>query len=335
MALESDFMKDICFSRELQENYNLQNKHLFKKKTGNAKWYYQLIFDETLDNDLNELHKLYNQNIPFKIFGMHTNMYITDNGYDGLFVDISPKNSTISFNKETELFTVSSNVAVSKLVNYAMELGYDFAALTGIPGLVGSGVVGNSSFTASGKGFSDFVYGIKLYDFNDGKTIDVVPNNDFFGDRDSFMKQQNRNQTRFFVKEIILKGDYIGKEAVKEKYDAQMERRKVSLKFGFLEGSAGSLWSPVHLKKQIGKSFSKLLRENPSINANFNGATYSPNGAMFFTTGEKTTDKDVAKLFVHTLEEVKKLYNVDLHKEVFILDYDGEIDLETFISRNT
>lgn len=328
-------MQDTCFSREISENYNLEDKHLFKKKPGNAKWYYQLMFDETLDNDLKQLHKLYKQDIPFKIFGSHTNLYITDNGYDGLFVDISSKGSKIEYDEKNKTFELTSNTEVSDLIKYAMEGGYDFAALAGIPGLVGSGVVGNSSFTASGKSFSDFVSEIMLYDFEKGEYINIKPDKDFFKERDSFIKQINKNKTRYFVKSIILKADLIGKEKVKEKYDAQMERRKKSLKFGFLEGTAGSLWSNAHLKKQIGKSFTNLLRENPKINANFNGATYSPNGAMFFTTSDQTTDKDVAKLFIHTLEKVKELYNVNLHKEVLILDSDGEITLETFISRNS
>ena len=325
---------DIYFSREIQKDYNLQDKHLFKKKTGNSKWYYQLVFDETLEKDLNELHKLYKQDIPFKIFGLHTNLYITDNGYDGLFIDISPKKSSIKYDKETNTFKVTSNVEVSKFINYAMKFGYDFAALAGIPGLIGSGTVGNSSFTASGKSFSDFIYEITLYDFEKGENVSIKPDKEFFSERDSLIKQKNRLKTRYFVKEIILKAEFIGEEKVKEKYDAQMERREKSLRFGFLEGTAGSLWSNVHLKKQIGKSFTNLLRENPSINCNFNGATYSANGAMFFTTNENTTDKDVAKLFIHTIEKVKQLYNVELHKEVLILDSDGEVDLKTFISRN-
>lgn len=322
------------FSRNILENYNLQNKHLFKKKTGNAKAYYQLVFDETLDKDLKALHELYIQNTPFKIFGAHTNLYITENGYDGLFVDISTENDRIVFDEKQSAFNVTSNTSVSKLVNYGMKIGYDFSALTGIPGLVGSGIVGNSSFTASGKSFSDFVEEITIYDFEKDETIKIKPDKDFFKERDSLIKNKNRLKTRYFVKEILLKAEFIGEKNVKEKYNAQMQRREKSLKFGFEEGTAGSLWSNAHLKKQIGKSFTKILRENPSINCNFNGATYSPNGAMFFTTGVNTTDKDVAKLFSHTLKQVKELYNVDLHKEVLILDSDGEIDLDTFIIRN-
>lgn len=79
------------FSRDIEYNYNLKNKHLFKKKPGNAKQYYQLFFDDTLKKDLKVLSKLYKHNIPFKIFGSHTNLYITENGYDGLFIDINGK----------------------------------------------------------------------------------------------------------------------------------------------------------------------------------------------------------------------------------------------------
>ena len=42
-------MKDINLSRNVQENYSLQHKHLFKKKAGNSKYYYQLVFDNNLD----------------------------------------------------------------------------------------------------------------------------------------------------------------------------------------------------------------------------------------------------------------------------------------------
>ena len=322
------------FSRNIEYNYNLQNKHLFKKQTGNAKQYYQLVFDETLEKDLKVLSKLYKENIPFKIFGSHTNLYISDNGYDGLFIDISGKNNKIVFNEEEKSYNVTSNVTVSAFVNYTMKMGYDFSAFTGIPGLIGSGVVGNSGWTPTGKDFSSFVQQIIVYDFEKDKILKINPDDSFFKARDSFIKQQNKNKTRFFVKEVILKSDYIGEEAVREKYNAQMEKREKSLKFGFQEGTAGSLWSNTHLKEAIGKTFPNMLRENPSIQANFNGARYSSNGSLFFTTDSNTSDKDVAKLFLHTINKVKEIYNVELHKEVMILDKDGEIDTKTFIDRN-
>lgn len=322
------------FSRDVDYNYSLQNKCLFKKKAGNAKGYYQLVFDKSLEKDLNVLSRLYKLNIPFKIFGSHSNLYITENGYNGLFIDLGHKNADIVFDEIKKTFTLTSNVTTSELVNFAMKKGYDFSALAGIPGLVGSGVVGNSSWTPSGKDFSDFVQEITLYDFEKGEMLKVTPDNKFFRERDSFVREQNKNKTRYFVKEIVLKSDFFGEDAVRKKYNAQMERRKKSLKFGFLEGTAGSLWSNVHLRETVGKSFPNMLRENPTINANYNGAKYSPNGSMFFTTESNTTDKDVAKLFIYTLDKAKELYKVELHKEVMILDNDGEIDLKTFIKRN-
>ena len=324
------------FYNKKYNDYNLQNKHLFKKKTGNAKQYYQLVFDDTLENDLKVLSKLYKSDMLFKIFGLHTNLYITENGYDGLFVDISNKNSNIHFDEKEKTFTVTSNTTVGDFVKFSMTKGYDFSALTGIPGQVGSGVVGNSSWTPtpSGKGFSDFVKKITVYDFENDEMSTITPNSEFFSERNSFIKQQNRIKTRYFVKEVVLQSDFTGESDVREKYNAQMEKREKQLKFGFQEGTAGSLWSNAHLRKALDKSFSNMLKENPSIIANFNGATYSPNGSQFFTTESNTTDKDVAQLFIHTLNKVKELYNFELHKEVIILDRDGEIDLTTFIERN-
>lgn len=323
------------FTREVITNYDLSNKHPFKKKAGKASGYYQLIFDNSLENDLRALHELYKDNVPFKIFGSKTNLYITDNGYDGLFIDMRPYNGKIVFNENTKSFTVTGNVSVYEFVNFTMKRGYDFGELTGIPGLIGAGVTGNAGYTPSGKAFSDFVTELTVFDFEKCETLKLIPDEKFFSLRESFIRENNRNKTRYFVKEVVLKSDFVGEELVRQKFDAQMTRRKPGLYYGFKEGSAGSLWIYAHFKKLTGKSFRHLLAENPSINANFNGATFSPNGNNHFITGPNTTDKDVAKLFIHTISKVKEIYGFELKKEIFILDADGEISLETFIKRNS
>ena len=263
---------------------------------------------------------------------MHTNLYITENGYDGMFIDISPQNSNIQFNPETEEFTVSGNLLTSALVNYTMELGYDFASLTGIPGMVGFGIVGNPSW-ATGKNFGDYVKKIIVFDFEECKEKEIIPDEKFFGTRNSFIKDANKEKTRYFVKSAILKSEYIGKENVTAKYEEQMNKRKESLRIGFQEGCAGSVWSNLYLREKIGKSFRQILLEGSDFDVNFNGARYSSFGSRFFTTEESTTDKDVAKLFKYTVEKLDELYNIKPVKEVLILDYDGEIDLDTFINR--
>lgn len=334
-------MKEILnsFSRDVEYHYNLQNKHLYKKKTGNAKAYYRLSFDETLEKDLKVLHEMYKQNLPFRIYGLHTNLYITDNGYDGLFVDSSIKNSQIMFHKEKEEFVVTANLPVSTLVNYTRNMGYDFSALTGIPGVVGGGVVGNSSYPSVisqdySKHFSDFVKKIVVYDFELGELVEMIPDDHFFGIRDSFLKQANQTKMRYFVKEIVLKAEYIGKEEVTKFYNAQMEERRESLRVNYKEGNAGSFFVNRHIRQHTGKPMKGLLLENPSININVNGATFSPNRNKQFKTEVDTTDKDVAKCLQHVVNKVKEIYQFDLRKEVIMLDYDGEIDLATFFDRN-
>ncbi len=326
-------MEKINLSRQIIQNYNLSSKHLFKKHAGNAKYYYMLQYDESLQSDLLEISRLYNENVPFKIFGSHTNIYITENGYDGLFIDINPKRFKVIFDKEKEEFIVSGNALTSKLVNYSMNLGYDFASLTGIPGMVGAGIVGNSSW-AVGKDYGEYVKKLVLFDFKEGKEIEIVPDEKFFSTRNSYLKTENREKTRYFVKEAILKAEYIGKDAVYEKYLKQIDKRRESLKIGFKEGCAGSIWSNLDIREKTGKSFREILLNTTDFDVNFNGARYSKYESRFFTTDSNTTDKDVAKLFKHTIDKLKELYNIEPIKEVLILDYDGEIDLNTFISRN-
>ena len=325
-------MEDYFFSRPLQENYDLSNSHLFKKKAGSAKYYYLLKYDSKIDNDLKELTKFYNKDINFKFFGSHSNLYITDRGFDGLFIDIDPKNAYIKFDKEKEEFIVSANTFTSRLVNYTMEFGYDFASLTGIPGLVGAGIVGNASW-ARVKEYGQYVKKIMAFDFKEGRFVEIIPDETFFSLRNSYIKQENRYKTRYFIKEVVLKAEYIGKDKVREKYLEQINFRRDSLKIGFIEGCAGSLWANTDLFNKTGRTFRKLIENVPDFNIEFNGARYSEKGMRFFTTKEFTTDHDVAELFKYTVDKLKELYNVEPHKEVIILDYDGEIDLNTFLER--
>lgn len=326
-------MLNINMSREILEDYDLSMKHLFKKSAGNAKYYYMLQFDKTLDNDLKEISKLYNSNKDFKIFGMHTNLYITENGYNGIFIDYSLKYSRIQFDKEKEEFIVLGNVPTSKLVNYTMNLGYDFASLTGIPGTVASGIVGNSSW-AVGKDYGEYVKKITVFDFQDGVEKVINLDKDFFSTRNSFIKQQNLKKTRYFLKSAILRSEYIGKEAVKEKYLKQINQRLNSLKIAYKEGCAGSIWSNIDLRQKTGKSFREIINENSEMDISFNGARYSSYGGRFFTVNEDTTDSDVAQLLELTIKKMKEIYNIKPIKEMIILDYDGEIDIDTFITRN-
>lgn len=325
-------MENYNFKRPVQENYNLTKKHLFKKIAGNARYYYELRNDKSLDNDLKEIAKLYHNNISFRIYGMHTNLYITCNGYDGMFIDMGPKNSYIRFDKETDEFICSGNLLTSQLVNFAMKKGYDFASLAGVPGMVGAGVVGNASF-ATGKEFGDYVKRVTLFDFESGEYVDIIPKQDFFSTRNSLIKKANKDKTRYFVKEVALWSEYIGKEAVEEKYQKQIDLREEHLRIGYLEGCAGSIWSNIDLRNKIGMSFRHVVNNNEAFNINFNGARYSLYGSRFFTMDEYTEEKDVAKLMQYTLDKLEEIYHIKPEKEVIFLDYDGEVDLSTYINR--
>lgn len=323
------------FSRELHTNYSLSGKHLFKKSAGNAAYYYQLRFDDTLDNDLRALSRFTKENgVPFRVFGMHTNIYITDNGYGGLFVDMLPNPSSVSFDAAAETFTVSGNTPTSKLVNCAMEKGYDFAALSGVPGMVGAGIVGNAGWTPTNKNFSDFVVEIEAYDFVEDGYVTFHPDDAFFAERTSYIKQQNAATTRYLVTKAVLKAEQIGTEQVRAKWQEQMQKRDESLRNGFKDGCAGSIWSNTYLKTATGRPFPAMLREHPDLKQNFNGARYGDAGSMFFTTGADTTDKDVARLLIHTVEHLQEYYQVVPKMEMLILDRDGEIGSDTFIERN-
>ncbi|MCL2228383.1 MAG: FAD-binding protein [Firmicutes bacterium] len=322
-------------SREVSVNYPLAKRHLFKKKTGNAKFFYELCFDETMENDLKVFGELYKENLPFVLFSQGTNLLISERGYDGLFVAVGTKGAGIKFDEKTSEFHVSANATVGVLVKDTTERGYDFSPLTGVPGLVGAGIVGNSGWPANPtkRDFDYFVKRIKVFDLQKGEFEWMTPDGDFFGTRDSFLKQQNKGKTRYIVVESVLASEYIGKENVKELVQRQTEERRESSYFGFKEGTAGSVFSGGHIVMATGKKIQMMLSENPDINIDANGATFSSNGARLFKTEPHTTDKDVAKWFSHVTQKVKEYYGHDLHKEVVLLDYDGEVTLPEFLGR--
>ena len=137
------------------------------------------------------------------------------------------------------------------------------------------------------------------------------------------------------MKSVVLKAEHIGKAAVRELFDAQMNERREALRISFREGDAGCFFVNPYIRAALGKPMSQLIRADPALQVNFGGAGFSQNGDHQFTTQADTTDADCAKFFAYVVDYVRRVYGVELHKEVLILDHDGEIDLATFIQRNT
>lgn len=323
---------------KVEYNYNLSKKHNFFKSAGTAKAYYELdINTEYMKNDLEVISNLYNNYIPFKIFGKNTNLYITKKGYNGLFVQLTTKNKYIEFNEDTKTFKVSSNSFFSELVNEGISMGYDFSAFVGIPGLIGGAVVGNAGTNSTGKNIGKIIKNITVYNFKENKIEKIYPkeNEDFFTERNSYLKEENDLKTKYLVLEIEVEIEYIGIEEAKLKKQKRIEFRRESDIQGFKYGTAGSFWSNSSIPKEILEKnikFRDLMKNLKLSNLEYNGAGYTSLNC-FLKTEPMTKDHDVAKLLSKTIELVKKEYNFEPYNEVQILDFDGIITAKEFINR--
>ena len=320
---------------KVEFDYNLSKKHNFFKSAGNAKVYYELdINSENTKNDLEVISNLYKNGIAFEIFGKNTNLYITEKGYNGLFIQLTTNNKYIEFDENSKIFKVSANSFFSELVNKGIDLGYDFSPFVGIPGLIGGAVVGNAGTNSTGKNIGKIIKNIKVYNFEENKIEIINPdkNMNFFTERNSYLKEENELKTKYLVLEIEVEIEYIGIEEAKLKKQKRIEFRRDSDIQGFKYGTAGSFWSNSSIPKELlekNMKFRDLMKNIKLSDLEYNGAGYTSLNC-FLKTDSNTKDFDVAKLLSKTIELVKKEYKFEPYNEVQILDYDGIINAKEF-----
>jgi len=227
---------------EAINNFNLSGQHKFFKRAGNANSFYELnINDLAEERTLRTLSSMYKNDVPFIVFGKTTNLFITEQGYNGFFVKLNSKNKYMNYNEKSKEFIVSASTHLSELVNKAVLLGYDFSDLAGIPGLIGSAVVGNAGTHLTNKTIGELVKKIQVYNFESGKYETIVPTEykDFFSERNSFLKNANEKKMKYLVFCVVLQADYIGESiAIARKTEVLRLRRDSDVE-GFREGTAG------------------------------------------------------------------------------------------------
>jgi len=325
---------------KLEKNYNLSKDltHKFKKPPGDVLFFYRLdLRSQNIDNDLDIISELFFRNEPFVVFGECTNLYITEKGYNGLFISIQEYHiNGITFDTTTNTFNVKADCNLTDFVKDAAALGYDFSDFYQIPGLVGSAVCGNSG--SDGVEIGEFVRSIRVYDIKEKKydTFSVVPNSDFFTLRNSKINEDNKEKTRYIIVECELQSEYIGKDNCELRIRKKKADRTDTDKTSELEGgTAGSFWTASALPKEYldnGKKVRDLISDLGLNRLEINGAKYVTK-KNFLTTSKHTKDRDVAHLLDLTTERIKARYNFYPKNEVVILDYDGRIDAAEFIRR--
>lgn len=267
------------------------------------------VTPETEKQIVSVIEYLNKSDIGYAIIGNGSNLLVSDDGFDGVIVQLSDSYSDYEIDDTADEITVRAEAGV-KLVRLGTELanrgitGFEFA--TGIPGCVGGGVRMNAG--AYGGEFKDILVSARLLT-KDGQIVTYTRDELELGYRTSIVAKKDLIvlEATFSLK----KGDVAQiKDTIKEL--ANKRREKQPLEFP----SAGSTF-----KRPEGYFAGKLIEDAGLKGYEVGGAKVSDKHAGFVINKGGATAKDVCMLTDHIIETIRRENGVTLELEVVKLGF--------------
>lgn len=242
-------------------------------------------------------------NIPFMIMGNGSNMLVSDEGINGVVIQLSKGFSDCKI-EDTTVYAQSGillSALASKLLNQELS---GFEELSGIPGTLGGAIFMNAG--AYGGEIKDVVTSIDYID-KDGNLKTISANEAEFGYRKSIFQQ---NGAIIIGATLELKKG--NKEEIKQKINEYTKRRNDKQPINM--PSAGSTF-----KRPEGHFAGKLIEDCNLMGVSIGGAKVSEKHAGFVVNTGNATAKDVMALIEHIQNTVFEKFNVKLEPEVKII----------------
>lgn len=235
----------------------------------------------------------------YKIVGRCTNMYFSDNGFNGVLVFTSALDR---ISMGDGFIYAECGAGLGALCRRALKVGYDLSAsLSGIPGSVGGAVRMNAG--AFGSAISDILTEADVYDADNDKTVRMSQEDLDFKYRHSVIQEGN-----LFVLGAKFKVKSAPKSEILEKIiDFSMKRRAC-------QPSLPSLGS--FFKAFDDVSASKLIDDAGLKGFSIGGASVSEKHAGFIVNNGGATSSDVNSLAEIVEEKVFGKYSRRLIREV-------------------
>ena len=242
-------------------------------------------------------------NVPMLVLGNGSNLLVSDEGFDGVVVEICDKMNDIRVEGTT--LVVQAGALMSKIARVAYDnglTGFEFAA--GIPGTIGGGVVMNAG--AYGGELKQVVTSVKMLNA-DGKLVEYSGENMEFGYRTSIVKKQP-----LIVVEVTIQLKEGDKAAIKELMDDLAFRRRDKQPLEY--PSAGSTF-----KRPEGYFAGELIMKAGLRGYRVGGAQVSEKHCGFVINAGDATASDVLELMDHVKKTVWDTFGVELEPEVIII----------------
>lgn len=299
---------NIAFQKYAAENFEPENVLLLEPMAahttfqvgGAADFFIKITSLQQLVKTIPYLNAL---GLEYFILGNGSNLLVSDNGYQGVILQIGPSMSDIWV--EGTKIRAQAGASLAKLAKTAMEhglTGLEFAA--GIPGTVGGAVVMNAG--AYGGEMEQVVTGVHVV-AQDGNILELDHNGMEFSYRSSILKNRP-----FVVTEVTLtlqEGDQSAIQAKMEEY-AQQRRSKQPLQYP----SAGSTF-----KRPDGYYAGKLIMDAGLRGLRVGGAQVSEKHCGFIINDSHAQASDIYELIQEVRERVYERFGVRLEPEVIML----------------
>ena len=246
---------------------------------------------------------LYQVEYPFTVVGNGSNLLVSDNGYQGIILQIGRKMNHISVNGN--VIVAQSGATMAQVAAEAWKnglTGLEFAS--GIPGTVGGGVVMNAG--AYGGELAQVVTYVQVLNV-EGEFMNLDNDTLEFGYRKSTIRRQP-----FIVTEVTFELTPGDPEMIKAKMDelAAKRREKQPLEFP----SAGSTF-----KRPEGHYAGELIMNAGLRGFQVGGARVSDKHCGFVVNTGNASAADIMDVIWEVQRRVKDRFEVDLEPEVVFL----------------
>ena len=301
-------LKDLdSFSKNIKGkikfNYSLKN-HTWLNIGGNAKIFFT---PETLSELREFLLYLKKENNSFFILGAGSNLLISDNIQNRIFIKLGKNFNKISLTKDN-IIIAGCSILDKNVSNFAYEnslSGLEF--LSCIPGSIGGGIRMNSG--CFGTEFKDVLLSIQVMDF-DGRVYSINSKNIQFGYR-----QTDLPKNLIFLS-ASFKTDRNDKKKIEEKIYQLKEKKENSQPLRVKTGGSTFKNPNNNLKKKVWQ----IIRENVDTQISFGDAKISEKHSNFFINSNNASFKNMYDLINFVKNNVKKKTGISLELELEIVN---------------
>lgn len=302
-----NLLKKILKDGEILEN-EMMKKHTTFKIGGPAKYFTK----PKSINQIIEIILLCNKyNVHYFILGNGSNLLVSDNGYNGVIIQIHEYNfSNLTVKKSDEnnyILTVGGGMLMKTL-----SIESCFLSLTGlediidIPGTVGGGIIMNASY--KGTGLIEPLIKVKVITPK-GELLELSKEDCKLVRRGSMLKDK-----KYLVIEamfLLKKGD---KMIIQKKMtdNTKMRYEKQPMYFG----SAGTFF--VWNRSQHGSQY-KLYKEQSIVGYRVGNAMIYTFNISFIVNLGNSTASEVMEIVTYIEKIMKEKYNIELKREVIVI----------------